>query len=119
MFCIKETKQGKPPSQETLELRQKLQDFYKDIQIEINLSKLHIDNNVLKYSSLDIFIHYKVNIQQNFIKYLHKFIKLHFPDKKDYKIRQEILDNFISNSDTNNFVNEYKDYLKKIIYFMI
>jgi len=75
----KEEKRGKPPSDETIELKEKLTSFYNEHYLPttqndpINYTGL---NTVMDYLKEDIITMYENNIQQHYVDYVERFVNV-------------------------------------------
>ena len=75
----KETKQGRPPNQDTVELKEKITMFYnehyKPLVQDDKLDYTYM-NNVLAYLTEDIITMYENNIQLHYVDYVERFVNV-------------------------------------------
>jgi hypothetical protein len=90
--CTKATK-GRPPNQETQDLRNKLTEFYdSDFLPLLSSEKTDYDNltQVLKYLATDIVTMYENNIKQHYVEYVQSYINFIWKKKETInKIRED------------------------------
>lgn len=77
--CIKQTKAGRPPNEETKKLKEKLTTFYNThykplIQNE-ELDYINM-GNILNYLTIDILTMYENNIKQHYIEYVERYVNI-------------------------------------------
>jgi hypothetical protein len=111
--CSIEDNRGKPPSEETIKLKNELKTFYdkhyKPNIIEENLSYTHL-NTVLDYLSTDIVTMYENNIKLHFVEYVEKYINVICYKKEIIDMIKEDLKNKSNeeNKDKSNEENKNK-----------
>jgi len=75
----KETKQGRPPNKDTIELKETVTTFYNEhYKPLVQLDKLDYTymNNVLEYLTKDIITMYENNIQMHYVDYVERFVNV-------------------------------------------
>ena len=113
IVCVKGGS-GRPASDETKELKDKLNAFYeehyKPLRQDDNLKYTHM-NTILDYLADDIIIMYKNNIQLHYVEYVERFVNVYW--KKKYIINKIRRLNF-TKKETDNRINKLCSQLRKI-----
>jgi hypothetical protein len=81
---VKEDKRGRPPKQEVVEMRQKLNLFYQE-HYKSTIQNDPLDytylNNVLEYLTVDIETMYENNIQLHYVDYVERYVNVIWKQK--------------------------------------
>ena len=105
---------GRPPSDETKELKDKLNSFYeehyKPLRQDDKLTYAHM-NTILDYLADDIIIMYKNNIQLHYVEYVERFVNVYW--KKKYIINKIRRLSF-TKKEKDNRINKLCSQLRKI-----
>jgi len=113
IVCVK-SGSGRPPSNETKELKDKLQSFYEEhyepLRQDDKLTYTHM-NTILDYLADDIITMYKNNIQLHYVEYVERFVNVCW--KKKYIIDKIRRLNF-TKKEKDNRINKLCSQLRKI-----
>jgi hypothetical protein len=113
IVCVKGGS-GRPPSDETKQLKDKLNSFYeehyKSLRQDDNLKYTHM-NTILDYLADDIITMYKNNIQLHYVEYVERFVNVYW--KKKY-IVDKIKRLNLTKKEKDNRINKLCSQLRKI-----
>jgi hypothetical protein len=113
IVCVKGGS-GRPPSDETKQLKDKLNSFYeehyKPLRQDDNLKYTHM-NTILDYLADDIITMYKNNIQLHYVEYVERFVNVYW--KKKY-IVDKIKRLNLTKKEKDNRINKLCSQLRKI-----
>jgi hypothetical protein len=102
---------GRPPAEDTIELRDKLDTFYenhyKDLMTDEKQSSLHL-NNILEYTTVSIITMIENNIKQHYIEYIERYINTSF-NKDDFMKENN------TKEEKNKFISELRKVKKDLL----
>src|SRR5665647_611651 len=110
----KESSTGRPPSDKTKKLKDKLKEFYdkhfKSLITDDDLDYLHM-NTILDYLATDILTMYENNIKQHYVEYVERFVNVFLKKKETI---EKINNEKISQNQKDIKIKEFVAQLRKV-----